>query len=35
MAFSFLVELVNLQIRKRSEAPVQLHNQPSISEVQN
>jgi predicted tellurium resistance membrane protein TerC len=34
MAFSFLVELVNLQIRKKSEAPVQLHNQPSISEVQ-
>jgi predicted tellurium resistance membrane protein TerC len=33
MAFSFLVELVNLQIRKKSEAPVQLHNQPHISEV--
>lgn len=34
MAFSFMVELVNLQIRKKSEAPVQLHNQPHISEVQ-
>lgn len=34
MAFSFLVELVNLQIRKRSEAPVQLHNQPHLREVQ-
>jgi predicted tellurium resistance membrane protein TerC len=33
MAFSFLVELVNLQIRKKSEAPVQLHNQPHVSEV--
>jgi predicted tellurium resistance membrane protein TerC len=34
MAFSFLVELINLQIRKKSATPVQLHNQPHIREVQ-
>ncbi|MBX3000019.1 MAG: TerC family protein [Caldilineaceae bacterium] len=33
MAFSFLVELINLQIRKKSEAPVQLHNQPHMGQV--
>lgn len=30
MAFSFIIELINLQLRKRSSAPVQLHNQPAL-----
>lgn len=30
MAFSFLVEVVNLRMRKQSTAPVQLHNQPTL-----
>ena len=30
MAFSFLVEMVNLRMRKQSTAPVQLHNQPTL-----
>ncbi len=30
MAFSFGVELLNLQVRKARRAPVQLHNQPHI-----
>jgi hypothetical protein len=32
MAFSFLVELVN--IRMRGSKPVQLHNQPRLAEAQ-
>lgn len=31
MAFSFIVELINLQVRKKSSAPVHLHNQPSLT----
>lgn len=31
MAFSFIVELINLQVRKKSGSPVQLHNQPSLT----
>jgi predicted tellurium resistance membrane protein TerC len=34
MAFSFIVELVNLQLRKKAEQPVQLHNQPSLTTAQ-
>jgi predicted tellurium resistance membrane protein TerC len=30
MAFSFGVELLNMRIRARAAAPVQLHNQPSL-----
>lgn len=33
MAFSFLVEMVNLRLRKQSKEPVQLHNQPSLQQV--
>jgi len=33
MAFSFIIELINLQLRKKSEAPVQLHNQPTLAEA--
>ncbi|MCA9971173.1 MAG: TerC family protein [Anaerolineales bacterium] len=32
MAFSFGVELLNMQLRKRAEAPVKLHNRPSLPE---
>jgi predicted tellurium resistance membrane protein TerC len=32
MAFSFLVELINMRFRKTSPQPVQLHNQPSLPE---
>jgi predicted tellurium resistance membrane protein TerC len=31
MAFSFLVELLNMRIRKTAKEPVKLHNQPSLS----
>ncbi|MBX3011841.1 MAG: TerC family protein [Caldilineaceae bacterium] len=34
MAFSFLVEMVNLRLRKQAKEPVQLHNQPTINQVQ-
>ena len=30
MAFSFLVEMVNLRLRKQSKTPVHLHNQPTL-----
>lgn len=33
MAFSFIVEMINLQLRKRTAAPVQLHNQPTMQQV--
>ena len=33
MAFSFLVEMVNLRLRKPSQAPVQLHNQPTLHQA--
>jgi len=33
MAFSFIIEIINLQIRKKSSAPVHLHNQPSLATV--
>jgi predicted tellurium resistance membrane protein TerC len=32
MAFSFLVELVNMRLRRSSD-PVKLHNQPTVSEI--
>ena len=34
MAFSFLVEMVNLRLRKPSQAPVQLHNQPTLHQAE-
>ncbi|MEZ4868778.1 MAG: TerC family protein [Caldilineaceae bacterium] len=34
MAFSFVVELVNLRLRKRAEHPVQLHNRPSLTQAE-
>lgn len=33
MAFSFIIELLNLQLRKKSE-PVQLHNRPSLEDLE-
>lgn len=30
MAFSFFVELLNIQLRQRAAAPVELHNQPKL-----
>ncbi len=33
MAFSFLVELVNLQFRRKTSDPVQLHNRPHLAEA--
>lgn len=33
MAFSFGVELLNIRIRAKAEAPVKLHNQPSLPEA--
>ena len=33
MAFSFLVEMLNLQLRKRAAAPVRLHDTPRTSDV--
>lgn len=33
MAFSFIIELLNLRLRKKSE-PVQLHNRPSLTELE-
>lgn len=33
MAFSFIVEMINLQLRKRTAAPVQLHNQPTMQQA--
>jgi predicted tellurium resistance membrane protein TerC len=33
MAFSFLVELINLRARGTGQAPVHLHNQPTLSEA--
>jgi predicted tellurium resistance membrane protein TerC len=33
MAFSFIIELINLQLRKKSEAPVHLHNQPTLEQA--
>ncbi len=34
MAFSFIIELINIQLRKRSTTPVQLHNQPTVDQIQ-
>lgn len=34
MAFSFVIELINLRLRKPAAAPVQLHNQPNLSQVE-
>lgn len=34
MAFSFLVEMVNLRMRKQAKDPVQLHNQPTLHQVE-
>lgn len=33
MAFSFIVEIINIRVRKKSE-PVHLHNQPTMAELQ-
>jgi len=33
MAFSFIVEIINLQLRKKPATPVQLHNQPTLDQV--
>ena len=33
MAFSFLVEMVNLRMRKPAQTPVQLHNQPTLHQA--
>lgn len=33
MAFSFIVEMINLQLRKQRAAPVQLHNQPTMEQA--
>lgn len=33
MAFSFIIELINLQLRKKAEDPVQLHNQPTLAQA--
>ncbi len=33
MAFSFIIELINLQLRKKSGDPVQLHNQPTLEQA--
>lgn len=33
MAFSFLVEVVNLRLRKQAKEPVQLHNQPTFHDA--
>ena len=30
MAFSFIIELINLQLRKQVSSPVHLHNQPTL-----
>lgn len=34
MAFSFIVEMINLRVRSKSQAPVQLHNQPTLHELE-
>jgi len=34
MAFSFLVEMVNLRLRKQSTEPVHLHNQPTLHQAE-
>lgn len=34
MAFSFLVEMVNLRLRKPASEPVQLHNQPTLHQAE-
>ena len=33
MAFSFIIELINLRLRKQADVPVQLHNQPTLAET--
>jgi predicted tellurium resistance membrane protein TerC len=33
MAFSFLVELVNIRFRRSPADPVKLHNQPTVSQI--
>ncbi len=33
MAFSLIVEVLNMQLRKSRKSPVELHNQPTIAEV--
>lgn len=34
MAFSFLVEMINLRVRGKSQAPVHLHNQPTLHQLE-
>lgn len=34
MAFSFIVEMINLQVRKQSQPPVHLHNQPTLQQAE-
>ena len=33
MAFSLVVEMLNMRMRKRAKEPVQLHNQPAVEVV--
>ena len=33
MAFSFIIELINLRLRKQSATPVNLHNQPNLAQA--
>ncbi|MEZ4736394.1 MAG: TerC family protein [Caldilineaceae bacterium] len=34
MAFSFIIEMINLRIRAQSKEPVQLHNQPTLNQME-
>lgn len=34
MAFSFIVEMINLRVRTHAQAPVQLHNQPTLHQLE-
>jgi predicted tellurium resistance membrane protein TerC len=34
MAFSVIIELINIQLRRATSKPVQLHKQPRLSEVE-
>ena len=34
MAFSFIVEMINLRMRRQAKDPVQLHNQPTLHQIE-
>lgn len=34
MAFSFIIEMINLRVRARSKEPVHLHNQPTLNQME-